>query len=118
MPVEYVFFVVFGLFAASLLFKVIKHGGLRGAMFGAPVGRMISEMQLEKRGMVKTKLKIHLLDPREPAFGPHVGVEVIQSTFGSWEMKPITLSREEAQQLADHLMVAARESANGSARSR
>jgi hypothetical protein len=108
-----VFFVVFGLVAASLVYKAIKNKGLRGAMFGAPLRRLVSEMELAPRGMVKTKLKVHVLDPRDASEGPHVGVELIHSTFGSWEMKPISLTRAEAQKLAEQLTLAAKESTTG-----
>ena len=63
--------------------------------------------------MVKTKLKVHVLDPRDASGGPHVGVEVIHSTFGSWEMKSVSLTRAEAQKLAEQLTLAAKESATG-----
>ena len=65
MNFNYVFFVIFGLVAARFVYKAIKNGGLRGAMFGAPLRRLVSEMELETRGMVKTKLKVHVLDPRD-----------------------------------------------------
>ena len=113
MEFKHILFVVFGLVAAAMIFKVIKYRGLRGAMFGAPLRRLVSEMELESRGMVKTKLKVHVLDPRDASSGPHVGVEVIHSTIGSWEMKPISLTRAEAQKLADHLTLASRESTIG-----
>jgi hypothetical protein len=113
MTTEQIFFVVFGLFAVGSLFMVVKNRGLRGAMFGAPVGKLVSEMELEPRGMMKTKLKVHVLQPRDPSSGPHVGVEVIRSTFGSWQMNPISLTRAEAQKLADQLLSASRDSAGG-----
>lgn len=102
-----IFFVIFGLVAANLLYRVIKNRGFKGAMFGAPVSRQVAEMELSSRGIVKTKLKVHLLSPRDPGEGPHVGVEVIQSTIGSWEMKPVALTRMEAKELADELARAA-----------
>jgi hypothetical protein len=58
---------------------------------------------------LKTKLKVHVLAPRDPGEGPHVGVEVVESTIGSWTMKPIALTREEAQKLAEQLILASRE---------
>jgi len=102
-----IFFVIFGGVAANMIYRVIKNRGFKGAMFGAPVSRQVAEMELSRRGMVKTKLRVHVLSPRDPGEGPHVGVEVIQSTIGSWEMKPIALTRVEAKQLADELSRAA-----------
>jgi hypothetical protein len=113
MQFQHIFFVLFGLVAATVLFKVIKGRGFRGAMFGAPLRKLVSEIELETRGMVKTKLKVHILDPRDASAGPHVGVEVVHSTFGSWQMSPIALTRSEAQRLAEQLTAASRESASG-----
>jgi hypothetical protein len=113
-PVEvYLFFAVFGLVAVAMLWRVIKNRGWRGAMFGAPVRRLVSELDLGRKGMIRTRLRLHVLDPSDPAEGPHVGVEVVLSTIGSWEMKPISLTRIEAQRLAEELALAARESASG-----
>jgi hypothetical protein len=102
-----IFFIFFGVVAASMLFKSIKHRGWKGAMFGAPVVRQIGELELPRRGMVKTKLKLHVLDPSDAGEGPHVGVELIQSAIGSWEMKPVSLTRAEARRLAEELVRAA-----------
>ena len=104
MDAQTIFFVIFGLVAASTVFKVIKNRGWKGAMFGAPVGRQTGEMELPRRGMIKTKLKIHVLDPADAGEGPHVGVELIHSTIGSWEMKPLSLTREEARRFAGELL--------------
>jgi hypothetical protein len=102
-----IFFVVFGVVAAGILYKVIRHGGFKGAMFGAPVSHQIGEMEFGRRGLINTKVKVHVLSPHDPGAGPHVGIEVIHSTIGSWEMKPVALTRGEAKQLAEELLRAA-----------
>jgi len=116
MSAQTILFVIFGLVAANLVFKIIKNRGWKGAMFGAPLGTLTSEMELSSRGLTTTKLKVHVLDPRDPGEGPHVGVEVIHSTFGSWETKPVSLTRTEAWWFAEELSRAAEasESASGS----
>jgi hypothetical protein len=96
-----------GAVAAFLLFKIIKHRGWKGALFGAPVRQQLAEIELARGGMVKTKLKVNVLDPHDPAEGPHVGVEIIRSTIGSWEMKPVSLTRAEARRFAEELLRAA-----------
>jgi hypothetical protein len=106
-----IFYVFFGLVAAWMLFKIIKHRGFKGAMFGAVVRELSSEMELESRGIIKTTLKVHVLEPHEADRGPHVGVEIVHASFGSWEMHPISLTRTEAQRLSEQLAQAAKESA-------
>jgi hypothetical protein len=109
MKTEHIFFAVFGLAAANLIFKVIKNRGFRGAMFGAPIKRTIAEIELGHGGLVSTKLRIHQLDASRGEGGPEVGIEVVHKTFASWEMKPVSLSREETRKLAVALMTAAGE---------
>jgi len=114
MRFEYVFFVIFILVAGNLLYQIIKNRGWRGAMFGAPTRSPTCEMELKGRGMmVRSKLRLHVLDPRDPVEGPHVGIEVIHSTIGSWTMNPVSLSREEARKLAEELTRAAKNSESG-----
>ena len=107
------FFIIFALVAVSMIFKIIKYRGLKGAMFGAPVGTQTGELELPRRGMTKTKLKVHVLNPADAGDGPHVGVEVIHSTIGSWEMKPVSLTRIEARRFAEELLRAAEASELG-----
>jgi len=107
---EQTFFVIFSLVAAWMLFKVIKNRGWKGAMFGAPTRKMTCEMKLGARDGVHTKLKLHTLDPHDRDQGPHVGVEVIHWTFGSWRMSPVSLTRAEARKLAEELSCAAKDS--------
>jgi hypothetical protein len=107
MDSQSIFLIVFGLAAASMVFKIIKNRGLKGAMFGAPVDRQTGQIDLPRRGMVTTKLKVHVLDSADTSEGPHVGVEVVHSTIGSWEMKPVSLTRAEARRLAEELLRAA-----------
>ena len=113
MNLQTVIFIVVGVVGANIIFKIVKNRGWKGWLFGAPVGQQIGELELPRRGMIKTKLKVHILDPRDAGEGPHVGVEVIQSTIGSWEMKPLSLTRTEARRFAAELVQAADRSEMG-----
>jgi len=108
MKFEYVFFGLFALVAANMLRKVVKNGGLRGAFFGAPIRSTVSEIELHRRGMVKSRLKVHTLAGDSSA--PKVGVEIVYTTALSWQMMPISLSTEEARHLAEALNRAANDS--------
>jgi hypothetical protein len=106
-----------GLAALQMVYKLVRNRGWRGAMFGAPVKRQVGMLELDRRGMVKTKLEVHVLEPREPTEGPHVGVSVIRSSVGSWQAQPVSLTRSEARRLADDLRQAADASESVSSRS-
>jgi hypothetical protein len=99
--------VIAGVVTVPMIYKVIKYRGLKGAAFGVPLREKIGELELSNRGLTKTKLRVHVLDPTSPGDGPHVGMEVIQSTFASWEMRPVSLTRSEARLLAEELSQAA-----------
>lgn len=95
---ETIFPFVFGGVVLFFLYRVIRHGGLRGAMFGASVLETLGEVEGKGQGPASSKLKVHLLgessDPNRP-----VGLEIVTTTFASYQMHPITLPRGEAQKL-------------------
>jgi hypothetical protein len=104
--------VIVGVALIPTIYKRIKIGSWKGAVFGAPLRQKMGELELKSGGFTKTKLRVHVLSPREPTDGPHVGIEVVRSSLGSWEMSPVSLTRAEARMLVDELSraVAASES--------
>jgi hypothetical protein len=108
MHFEYVFFAVFGLVVIGLLYQIIRNRGFRGAMFGAPVARMVGEVDLGRRGMVWTRLKVHRLESRN-ADSPEIGIEIVAKTFGSFGITGHSLSREQAVALSELLSEAVSE---------
>ena len=53
---------LFVAFGAFFLYRMFRHGGLRGAMFGARVVRAVGEVSAESQGPVRVVLKVHLLE--------------------------------------------------------
>jgi hypothetical protein len=106
MKVEYIFFLIFGVVVIQLLYQLVSKGGFRGAMFGAPVIRTVGAMDLGRKGLLRTRLKVHCLEARERD-SPSVGIEVVHSTIGSFSMSPVRLTREQAQELSALLSRAA-----------
>jgi len=105
------FIVVAALFAAVfalLVIKIFRHGGFKAAMFGARIERTIGEVSGERQGLVGVKVRVHLLD--RDSKGKLVGIELTAKSVASFQMMPITLSSEDATQLAEFLKEAARES--------
>jgi hypothetical protein len=107
----HVFLALFGLALLYFLFQVIKNRGFRGAVFGAPVARTIGQLNLGRKGMVRTRLKVHRLEPREPS-SPEIGIEVWTKTIGAFSIAPLPLTREQAVTLSSLLSQAAAEGAN------
>jgi hypothetical protein len=84
--------------AAFFVHRIVRYGGLRGAMFGRRVLETLGEVHGARQGPVAVKLKIHVLGDRNDAERA-VGLELVAKSFASWQMMPITLPRSEAQKL-------------------
>lgn len=108
MTFQHIFFALFGLVAPNLLFQVIRNRGFRGAMFGAPAARTIGEIDLGRRGMVRTRLRVHRLEPRDTT-SPEIGIEVVATTIGSFGITGHSLTRDQAVALSNFLSQAANE---------
>lgn len=90
------FFIICALVAGSFIYKMIKYGGFKAAMFGAPIQRTVGEVTGGGAKIMNVGLKVHKLQGgREKA----VGVELVAKSFASYHMTPITLSTAEAEKL-------------------
>lgn len=55
------FVVVVGFF----VYRFLKHGGMRGMLYGSGVARTVGEVQLERRRGMTTTLRVHVLENGE-----------------------------------------------------
>ncbi len=100
---EYLVFVPFVLVLGLMLAKVVRHGGVKAAMFGAAVGSSVGEVPLSGGPrLVSQTLKVHVLDGADK----QVGVEIAARGPFGFSMVPVALSRSEARHLADLLLTA------------
>ena len=106
MKVEYVFWIIFAFSVGTMIVRIVRNGGWRGAMFGAPIRSTVGEIVLQKRGMAKRRIKIHRLAGNHD--GPQVGIEIAFSMPGAFSIFPVSLTAEEARQLATALEQALR----------
>ena len=97
--IEHVIFLVLAIVMGSLIFKIIKHGGFKAAMFGAKIRGTVGEVIGSGPGSMKLSLKVHELD----ADGSDrvVGLELVAKSIGSYQAMPITLGVSEARKLAE-----------------
>jgi hypothetical protein len=109
--IGHAFIALFGLALLYFLSQVIKNRGFRGGMFGAPVARTIGELDLGRKGMVRTRLKVHRLEPQE-ASSPEIGIEVWTTTIGAFSIAPLPLTREQAVTLSSLISQAVAEGSN------
>ena len=92
--VALLFFGVYGLIGLYFVGRIVRHGGLRGAMFGARVDRTIGVLELGRRGIRQQRVKVHRL-----VGSPSVAID---GTI------PIVLTSEQAQTLSALLLDASR----------
>lgn len=95
---EYLFFTVFSLAIGSFIFKMLKHGGFKAAMFGAGIKRSAGEVSGSGQKLMRLTIKVYELD----AFPDKaIGMELVAKSIASYQMIPITLSASEAIKLAE-----------------
>ena len=59
---EYLFWVPFAVIPAIILFRILKYGGIRGALYGAAVARTIGEIELTRKMGLALMLRVHVLE--------------------------------------------------------
>jgi hypothetical protein len=100
MTFEFLFILaIFGLMVANVVFRLVKHGGMRGVLLGARLLRTVGEIDLGGRGVVRRRLKVHSLESSDPG-SPSVAVEVLDTSVMSARISPITLTHDQARTLA------------------
>jgi hypothetical protein len=56
------FFVAFGTMVVYFLYRFIKYGGLRGALYGSAIARTVGEVELDRSTSMTTTLRVHVLE--------------------------------------------------------
>ena len=102
---ETLFFLFFAVIAGFIGYRIIRHGGFRAAMFGARIEHTVGEVSGERQGSMGIALKVHAL--RRDNSELLVGIELVAKGFASYRMMPVTLTVNQAQQLAILLQNAA-----------
>ena len=100
----FIFFAVFFLVAGSFVVKIVKHGGFKAAMFGAPIESTVGEVSGAGGKLMKLAVKVHRLGGGSSEKA--IGLEFAAKSFASYQMLPVTLSRAEAQHLSQLLQSA------------
>jgi hypothetical protein len=102
---EYLFLGLFVAIAGYFVFNLIRHKGLKGALFGGRIAETFGEVPGTKQGPVSVSLKVHAVaSPDHPT--PDGGLELVARSFASYQMMPIRLQRAEAQELLRLLQAA------------
>ncbi len=80
------------------VYRALKFGGLKGAMFGARIEKSLGEVDAERQGPVGTAaVKVHVL--RRGMNEKLVGLEFVAKSFGGYQMTPVAMQESQARQL-------------------
>jgi hypothetical protein len=93
-------------FVGWLLFRVVRHGGLVGAMVGARSREVVGEVESERVAGVRQVFRVHVLAP-EPGQGPLLGLQTVTYAWGTRKTTAVRLSAAQARELAAILTRAA-----------
>lgn len=91
----------FGFFAYSAFSKRGK-----SLYFEGKIVRSIEKGIKRRRGILNAGIKVHVLETNNPALKNMVGLEITQSSGFSYSMTPISISKDEANQLIEMLQQA------------
>jgi hypothetical protein len=92
-----VFTGLFALVFVTVLIRSVKHGGLKGWLFGARIVRTHGEVSGTGGKPMTTVLKVHTLAGAGPEKA--VGIEFVARSFASYQMMPFSLSVAETKKL-------------------
>ena len=95
----------FGIFFAVIAWALFAFFTKRGKefMFGGKIIKTFDEVKSRGK-MIRSKLRVHVIDDDSTRI---VGIQVYISSFGKHELVPITLTTDDARQLAQTLIEAA-----------
>ncbi len=91
------------IFGSYVIFQVVTKG-FKGALFGGRISKSYGEVKLAKKGMMSTGLGVHGITTDD---GSRIGIEIVHKSPFGFQMTPVTLTKTEAQELAQLLLTAA-----------
>lgn len=98
------FYLVFAAVSVTLIVRMIRYGGMTGAMLGARRKRELGKIEGTASGGRRITLGVSSLEGERP-----VGIHFTGRTAASVERMAASLSRADARSLADALETAAAE---------
>ena len=99
------FALIFALIIGNLIYRMMRHGSIKGGLYGARIDREVGSVKGETVGLVSKQLKVHQLSRQGQEAA--VGLEVVAKSFASFKTLPVVLSRTDARRLAKMLQRAA-----------
>ena len=99
------FWIIFALFAGGMLYRVVTKGW-KGALFNARIAKSYGTIEEEGNAFAGGRLRVHLLETDHER---KIGIELVFTSWLSWQMMPVKLSKANARQLIDDLSAAVKD---------
>ena len=100
-----IFALIFTLVLGNIIYRMLRHGGFKGGLYGATIDRELGTVKGESKGLVTLSLNVHRLS--RPGHAGLVGLETVAKSVASYKSLPVALTREDARRLASMLQRAA-----------
>jgi hypothetical protein len=97
------FFWVFFALVVGYMFYQVATKGFKGAIFGGQIEKTYGTIEQEATGITGGRLKVHRLNIKGTR---KIGIEVVFTSWLSWQMLPVKLSKENARRLIEALTAA------------
>jgi len=107
---SYITPILFLIIFVLILYRVLFKNGYRGSMRGMKDSVHIGEVGARELWLIKTKFRVHKLVPKQESVEQSVGIELVTTTPLSFQMTPMRLTVEQAQELGELLLESAEES--------
>lgn len=86
--IENLLWILFLAIPGYLIFRMIRYGGVKSAMFGVKIERTLGEVEGYPQRPVSLRLKVHVL--ADGSSNKAVGLELVARSIASYQMMPIT----------------------------
>lgn len=94
---DYVIGGIFILVVGNFIYRIIRNGGFKAAMFSQRIIRTVGEVSGQKQSLVSTTVKVHALGSGSRPQA--IGLEFVSKSILSYQMVPATLSVEQTRKL-------------------
>ncbi|MCB1628995.1 MAG: hypothetical protein KDI48_14810 [Xanthomonadales bacterium] len=92
------------LLVGHLAYRVIRFGGFKAALFGAPIASTVARIVGSDQGTVKMPLTVYRLGGNDP--DKVVGLALEASSFASYQTLTVSLSESKVRELIQSLQSA------------
>lgn len=96
------FWVIFALVVGLMLYSIVTKGW-KGSLFNARISESYDKIAQAGGGLMRGHIRVHVLETTPQR---NIGIEIVWTSFLSWQMMPVKLSQDAARRLINDLSAA------------